>query len=484
MKTGLQLKLGTGLTLTPQLRQAIRLLQLSAVELETEVTEALEGNPLLERSEDAGFEEPIIGAASAGSTSEQRDDSAGKEQGEQDDAGEETGFDDRFDGYDGMDEADEWRGQRVAGDEDDGGSRQTAAADSLSDHLLWQLRLHHLGERDVRIGEVLIDGISADGYWLGNFEDVRSALSDLKIDDAEIDTVLQVIQHFDPIGVGARGLEECLRIQLGTLSADTPALTIALQLCGHLDSIAKGAARVAEKLGCDEAQAAQAMALVRSLEPKPGRRFDAEETQYVQPDLIAFRHNGRWQVRLAAHAQPKLRINRGYQAMIGRGKGETDTYLRGHLQEARWLIKSLESRADTLLRVAQVILKQQSGFLDHGPEAMRPLTLKQVADALGMHESTVSRATARKYLRCPRGTLELKSFFSASLDTDTGGSTSATAIQALIRRLIDGEDPRRPHSDAKLTELLQNEGIRVARRTVAKYREGMNIASSGDRQRA
>jgi RNA polymerase sigma-54 factor len=477
MKPGLQLKLGTGLTLTPQLRQAIRLLQLSSIELEAEISDALASNPLLEREESSSNSDTDDVAADAPTANEHDDSNI--------EPGDTPSSEFEAPEIEFADEADDWRSSSgPASNSDDSEMQQAATHDSLHQHLIWQLQLNHLAPRDVRIGEILIDSINDDGYYLGSFEDVRSALKDETIGDAEIETVLHVIQHFDPIGIGARNLNECLCIQLKTYSADTPALHEARIICEkYLDQIAKSSSRLWEKLHCAEQVYQDAVALIKTLEPKPGREFDQDATEYVQPDAIAFKQNNRWQVRLAPHAQPRLSLNRTYQKMIGSSKSEADHYLRGQLQEAKWLIKSLESRADTLLRVAQVIVKQQSGFLEVGPEAMRPLTLKQVAESIGMHESTVSRATSRKYLRTPRGTIEFKAFFSAGVENDVGGSTSSTAIQALIRRLIDNEDPQKPYSDARLTELLQNEGVKVARRTVAKYREGMNILPSHERQR-
>ncbi|GAB2670631.1 RNA polymerase factor sigma-54 [Arenimonas aestuarii] len=472
MKPTLQTRLGQQLSLTPQLRQAIRLLQLSALELETELNQALESNPLLERGdEDQGDDRP---------EGEKPD-----EPGPEDTPGD-APEPDEFEPA----EADEWY-EPPAGDrrQNDGGEPDelTAAAPvDLHAHLVWQLQLSHLGPRDLAIGQAVIEAINDDGYLEGPLADIQAALQpELEVSEAEIETVLHIVQHFDPVGAGARCLSECLCVQLSLLSDDTPGLALASRLSrDHLDALARlGADRLAGQLGESELEMTTAVALLRSLDPKPGAQIGGSEPEYIAPDAIAYRQNGVWKVRLAPGSRPRLAINRHYEGLIGKASREDDSYLRGQLQEARWLIKSLETRADTVERVARAIVRQQSAFLDHGNEAMRPLTLREVAEELGLHESTVSRATTRKYLRTPRGTFEFKHFFSSGIATDHGGSASATAIQAMIRKLIEGESPRAPLSDQKLAETLKAEGIPVARRTVAKYRESMNIPASNERQR-
>ena len=471
MKPTLQTRLGQQLSLTPQLRQAIRLLQLSALELETELNQALESNPLLERGdEDQGD----------GPEGEKPDEAPAEDTPGDADVPEE------FD----RNELDEWY-EAPAGDRrsNDGGESDefTAAAPvDLHGHLLWQLQLSHLGPRDLAIGQAVIEAINDDGYLEGPLADIQAALRpELEVGEAEIETVLHIIQHFDPVGAGARCLSECLCVQLSLLSDDTPGLALSRRLCkDHLDGLARlGADRLGGQLGESPEAMAQAVALLRSLDPKPGAQVGGSEPEYIAPDAIAYRQNGVWKVRLAAGSRPRLAINRHYEGLIGKASREDDSYLRGQLQEARWLIKSLETRADTVERVARAIVRQQSAFLDHGNEAMRPLTLREVAEELGLHESTVSRATTRKYLRTPRGTFEFKHFFSSGIATEHGGAASATAIQAMIRKLIDTESPRTPLSDQKLAETLKAEGIPVARRTVAKYREAMNIPASNERQR-
>jgi RNA polymerase sigma-54 factor len=485
MKATLQTRLGQQLTLTPQLRQAIRLLQLSATELELEINAAIDANPLLERAEELQDE------------SSTRQDSTGN--GDAADSGNETGAaevaagDDR--NLEGNDELDatpdfDWGDGRShqagAGDFDDDGAANIPAPMDLHEHLRWQLRLSHLSAHDCAIGEALIESISADGYLEATLEDIQAALQpEVSASLPEIEAVLHLIQHFDPVGVGARTLGECLGVQLGLLSADTPGLALAKAIVGqHLDALARhGCDRLAEQLQQPKAEVGLAVALVKSLDPKPGSLIGAHQPEFILPDAIAYRQGGVWKVSTAADSQPRLAINRHYLSLIGKNSREDDSYLRSHLQEARWLIKSLETRADTLQRVAAAIVRQQTGFLEHGALAMRPLTLRQVAEELGLHESTISRATTRKYLRTPRGTFEFKYFFSSGIATDSGGDASSTAIQALLRKLIEAENPRAPCSDARLADLLKSEGIPVARRTVAKYRDVMNIPSSNERQR-
>jgi RNA polymerase sigma-54 factor len=473
MKPTLQTRLGQQLSLTPQLRQAIRLLQLSAVELETELNQALESNPLLERED-----EPDPGFGDAPTGDKAADAPSGEEAGDSPDSSE-------FDPGESIEWYEASAGDRRGGDDEP--EELTAAAPvDLHAHLLWQLQLSHLGPRDLAIGQALIEAINDDGYLEGPLADIQAALlPEITADEAEIETVLHIIQHFDPVGAGARCLSECLRVQLSLLSPDTPGLDLARRLArDHLDALARhGAARLASQLGCPASAMDQAVALLRTLDPKPGAQVGGGEAEYIAPDAIAFRHGGVWKVSLAPGSQPRLAINRHYERLIGKASREDDSYLRGQLQEARWLIKSLETRADTLVRVARAIVRQQSAFLDHGHEAMRPLTLREVAEELGLHESTISRATTRKYLRTPRGTFEFKHFFSSGIATEHGGAASATAIQAMLRKLIEAENPRNPLSDQRLAETLKGEGIPVARRTVAKYREAMNIPASNERQR-
>jgi RNA polymerase sigma-54 factor len=475
MKPSLQIRLGQQLTLTPQLRLAIRLLQLSSLELEQELSQALESNPLLEREDEAASDEPFD-AGSAEAPSEPAEAQAeGDGPGEDFDEVPDFRWDDEPSGG--------GRGNGLDGEDHDEGR---AAPLDLHEHLSWQLRLSHLNPRDQQIGAALIEAIGSDGYLEGGIADIQAALlPEIVASPDEIEAVLTLVQRLDPVGAGARNLSECLCVQLSLLDPATPGWKLARAVAGeHLDALARnGALRLAAQLQAAPEAMDAAVALLRSLDPRPGARIGGGETEFIVPDAIAYRQGGVWKVATHGSSQPRLGINRQYERLIGTSTREDDNYLRAQLQEARWLIKSLETRADTLLRVARSIVRQQSGFLEHGAQAMRPLTLREVAEELGLHESTISRATTRKYLRTPRGTFEFKYFFGSGIATDGGGGASATAIQAMLRRLVEGENPRAPLSDAKLAEILKADGIPVARRTVAKYREAMNIPSSTERQR-
>ena len=477
MKPSLQTRLGQQLTLTPQLRQAIRLLQLSSIELEQEINAAVEANPFLEHEGDTQDETPDAqnGEAPVDNIETKSDSDV-------------EHVDDRNDDHYNDDGDYEWSGatRQHDSEDDDFPQDNTAVQQDLHSHLDWQLQLSHLSERDRLIGQALIEAINDDGYLVAALDEIRLALApDVSADEEEIEAVLHLIQRFDPVGVGARNLSECLCVQLGLLSADTPGLEEARILSRqHLDALARhGADRLASQLGWTHEAMDIGVALLKSLDPRPGASIATGTTEYIAPDAIAYRQGGVWKVTAAPGSQPRLAINRHYQHLIGKASRDADHYLRAQLQEARWLMKSLESRADTLLRVARSIVRQQSGFLEHGEQAMRPLTLREVAEELGLHESTISRATTRKFLRTPRGTFEFKYFFSSGIATDSGGGASATAIQAMLKRIIDDENPRSPLSDARLADMLKADGIPVARRTVAKYREAMNIPSSHERQR-
>ena len=463
------------LVLTPQLRQAIRLLQLSGAELDAEIAEAVASNPLLEWSDEAQ-DGPALPSTPA--TAAQADDA---------DAGP---ADPTADAHGPADEAWErdaepWREGRTGGHDEP--PEQPDSEDSLQDHLLWQLHLGHFNPRDARIGIALIDAIDDDGYLREDLDALVASLRpELQADPADVLQVLHRIQQFDPVGVGARDLGECLRLQLRALPSDTPGRAAALRLTeGALEKLPKiGIAGVAAQLGCPREEAETAVQLLRTLDPRPGAQHGALPAgSYVVPDCVIARRNGLWEVALSSGAQPRVCIQRGYEQMIRHAREDDAEYLRGRLQEARWLLKGLESRADTLLRVVRCLVREQAGFLEFGAQALRPLTLRQVAEELGLHESTVSRATARKYVRTPRGTLALRDFFASGIETDDGGSASSTAIQDMIRRLVAAEDPRKPLSDARLADTLKQDGVPVARRTVAKYREALQIPASHERVR-
>ncbi len=468
MKPALQVKLGASLALTPQLQQAIRLLQLSQLELEAELQAAVDANPMLtldapeQARDEAG---PDGGPADA--------DTPAPEAGDDEPAADEDL------------PLDDWSVEDAprAGDPDapDAVDTAVAAGDGLHEHLRWQLGMALRQPRDLAIADALVDALDDDGYLREALETITSAVPGAGIDDVR--TVLRLLQQCDPVGCGARDLSECLALQLATLAEDTPGLALAKRLvAGHLEALARHRpATLAATLAVPVEDIETSLALIRGLDPRPGTRHAPAATEYVQPDAIAIRRGGRWTVRMTR--TPRLGLDRHYEGLIGRCRREDDAWLRGQLQEARWLIRALEHRGDTLRRVAEAIVAAQSGFLDHGPGAMRPLTLRDIAEPLGLHESTVSRATTRKYLRTPRGTFEFKHFFGVGLPGGDAGATSATAVQDRLRRMIEAEDPARPLSDQAIADRLGAEGVAIARRTVAKYREGLGIAPSSERVR-
>jgi RNA polymerase sigma-54 factor len=480
MKPGLQLRLNQQLALTPQLQQAIRLLQLSQLELETELRQLTESNPLLEFADES--EEPTLDADGSASEPEPEPDTESAAEAES--AAEDWGSDPAHQAESYV--AGSGSGRVNGSGEDEEFEPQNVAPEGLREHLAWQLNLEPLNPREHAIALALIDALDDDGYLHDGLDPVLAALpSELGIDEGEIESVRRRLQKLDPTGVASLDLRDCLLTQLQQLQTDTPHLSLA---CGivevGLDLLAKNdLKRLAGKLKAPIEAVADASALIRSLDPRPGAALDPTPVEYVTPDAYTWRDGARWRVSLSPDTQPRLGLNQHYCNLIKKASREDAAYLRGRMQEARWLLKSLQSRADTILKVAEAIVRRQSAFLDFGPEAMRPLVLREVAEQVGMHESTISRVTTRKYLHTPRGTFEFKYFFSSGVSTDTGGSASATAIQAMLRKLVDEEDARRPLSDKALAEQLKDRGIQVARRTVAKYRELLRIPSSNERQR-
>ncbi len=464
------------LALTPQLRQALAVLQMSATELETELASAVESNPLLEWAEDARpleladpniRNDPAEGAASAA-----------------------PGDDENWNSEDTRDEwresGEDWQHAGGSRDDDDNPAERQIAEETLQDHLRWQLGLTTLSDRDQELGLALIDAIDDDGYLRETLEAIAASLApDITAREDELMAVLHLIQQFDPVGCGGGSIGECLSIQLRRLPADTPAVCLALRIAGEvIEQLPKiGIDGVARQFKCTPEEAEQAVALLRTLDPRPGAQIGgiAHDT-YVVPDAVIWRQRGLWQAALAGHARPRVTINQEYAHMAGSTSGQDGQYLRGCLQEARWLLKNIEQRGETLLRVVNCLAREQSGFLEFGQQALRPLTLREVAVQLELHESTISRAIARKYVRTPRGTIALRDFFASGIDTGAG-EASSTAIQSMIRTLIEAENPRKPLSDAALADNLKQAGIPVARRTVAKYREAMHIPASGQRVR-
>jgi RNA polymerase sigma-54 factor len=479
MKPSLQLRVGQQLTLTPQLKQAIRLLTLSTLELQGELALAVESNPMLEWDDVPPSEasaEPVDAGTEGNDQAQETGDSAAAESGEPDDWREASDFDlpDYAAGRQGDDS-----------DEDHGDTRHAEVPD-LADHLLWQLHLSHLSPRDLAIAHAIVESLDDDGYLLEPDEAIIEAvLPEHRVGADEVAAVRHFVQQLEPVGVASRDLRECLSVQLHQFDAD-PAQALALRIVAtHLEVLARHErTRLARELGVSESELDAAGALIRRLSPKPGARFAAVATEHVVPDVYVYKRGAQWEVGLNPGAAPKLRVNDHYVSLLRRCARDEGTALKSQLQEARWLLKSLEQRDQTVLKVARVIVERQQAFLERGAEAMKPLVLREVAEEIGMHESTVSRVTTRKYMHTPRGTLEFKYFFSSHVATRDGGEASSTAIQAMIKKLIDEESPQKPLSDSAISDVLKRRGILVARRTVAKYREAMRIPSSNERVRS
>jgi RNA polymerase sigma-54 factor len=470
MKHSLQLKLSQHLTLTPQLQQSIRLLQLSTVELNQELERYLSDNPLLER-EDVASDEPHAPPPNGSAPAESAAPAPAEESRDAEPTfAEEHGF---------GDEAPAASGPRRDDDERDDFTQFAAAEPTLQEHLLQQLSLTGLTPRDKRIATMIVAHLDEDGYLKPDLEEMRetaaAAIPELEIDDLAI--ALKHVQHLEPTGVGARDLAECLELQLRALPEDTPHRDKAIELVTkHLDVLAaRDFNRLKRLLAVDEDELRDIRGLVLSLEPKPGRAFGVGDTRYVVPDVVVRKVGGRWNASLNRDAMPRLRINKMYADILQASRENGGKHLAGQLQEARWLIKNVQQRFDTILRVTQAIVDRQRNFFEHGEVAMRPLVLREIAEAVGLHESTISRVTTQKYMLTPRGIFELKYFFGSHVSTDTGGACSATAIRALIKQLVAAEDVKKPLSDHRISDILAQQGIQVARRTVAKYREAMHI---------
>ncbi|MAC34489.1 MAG: RNA polymerase factor sigma-54 [Haliea sp.] len=499
MKQSLQLKLGQQLTMTPQLQQAIRLLQLSTLDLQQEIQQALDSNPLLEVAEDDtggdaevdntqrlereapqhsdGPLESLEGTAGGGS-GENRDDwqTSGA-------MPEELPVDTQWE-----DLIPTGAPAGAGGDDSDFDlDTRNSQSESLQDHLRWQLNLTRLSDTDRVIALALIDATDSNGRLQTSVEDIHEAFrDDLEIDLEEVVAVLHCLQQFEPAGVCTRDLQECLLVQLQQLPANTPYLEQARQVISrYLNQLGSGDYnQILRRMRLKEDQLRAVLDLIRTLDPSPGQQIGEDSTEYIIPDVFVSKRSGRWVVELNPDVAPRLRINDSYASLIRRADNSADNnYLRDNLQEARWFLKSLQSRNETLMKVATQIVERQRGFLEHGEEAMQPLVLADIAEAVEMHESTISRVTNRKYMHTPRGVFELKYFFSSHVGTASGGEASSTAIRAFIRKLVAAENPRKPLSDSKLAKMLEEQGIQVARRTVAKYREMLQIPPSNERKR-
>ena len=474
--------------MTPQLQPAIKVLQLSTLDLQMEIQQALESNPMLEMEE----EEDTATEEETPLEAETESDAAVDETGDYDDAWQEQLTDD-------LPVDTQWEdllpssapspaGEMADVDQD---SRR-ADGQSLQDHLLWQLNLTRMSDTDHVIAMAIIDATDDEGRVTETLEDIHESLcddltdSEIEIDLDEVVAVLRMLQQFEPAGVCARDLEECLRIQLQQLPSDTPYLEQAkILILRHMNQLAsRDFAQIMRRMRIDEDALRDVLLVVQSLDPHPGLGIGEDRTEYIVPDVFVRKREGRWVVELNPDIAPRLRINEQYANMVRRAdQSDDNNFLRDNLQEARWFLKSLQSRNETLMKVATKIVEHQRNFLEYGEEAMKPLVLHDIAEAVEMHESTISRVTTRKYMHTPRGIFELKYFFSSHVATTSGGECSSTAIRALIKKLVSAENPSKPLSDSKITQLLEDQGIKVARRTVAKYRDTLLIPPSNERKR-
>jgi len=501
MKQSLQLRLGQHLTMTPQLQQAIRLLQLSTLDLQAEIQEALETNPMLEAAElgasddwdssskdDASTpssetgESAISAEQSADVTSESQDAAPTEMDKIPDELPVDSNWDDVYDSL-----PTSTASSISAEDQQRMFENQSGAGESLQQHLIWQMELTPFSDIDQRIAEAIIDSIDDDGYLSCTLEDIHQGLLgeyDIELD--EVEAVLHQVQNYDPVGVGARNLRECLLLQLKQENHDRPEVARAYRIVDKFLDMLGGRDynQVVRRMKITMEELQEAVILIQTLNPRPGGVIASAPAEYITPDVLVKKLKGKWTVELNPETMPKLRVNAQYASYIKRADSSADnTFMKNNLQEARWFIKSLSSRNETLLKVSTSIVERQRGFLEHGEEAMKAMVLADIADELGMHESTISRVTTKKYMHTSRGIFELKYFFSSHVSTAAGGECSSTAIRALIKKMVAAEAPGKPLSDSKLAKILEEQGINVARRTVAKYREAMSIPPSNERRR-
>jgi RNA polymerase sigma-54 factor len=471
MKPTLQLRISQQLTLTPQLQQAIRLLQLSTLDMHQEVARMLEENPMLEAAE----ESTAIYQAEPRSSTSTPDESS--EQNRSDDREADDFGSDNFD-YGPAD----WNSgggiTRSTDDEDDGYPEQAAEQASLREHLHNQLTTSSLDDKDRKVVGLLIDALDDNGYLAQDLEELVTLLpAELEITLDDLETALVQLQHLDHPGLAARNLGECLALQLKALPEDTPQRELAIRLVSqHLDLVAAhDFSKIKKILRCSDDELRTAQCLITGMNPKPGTEFGQSVADYVVPDVVVEKHRNKWRARLNVEAMPKLRVNQIYANILQQRGDKSSSQLATQLQEAKWLIKNLQQRFDTILRVAQAIVERQGNFFEHGEIGMRPLVLREIADELELHESTVSRSTTQKFMLSPRGIFEFKHFFGSGLATESGGTCSSTAIRELIKQLVSAEDQRKPLTDSRMAEILAQQGIVVARRTIAKYREALRI---------
>jgi RNA polymerase sigma-54 factor len=481
MKQSLQLRTSQHLALTPQLQQSIRLLQLSTLELHQELEQLLTDNPLLERLDDPLDHSVRLladGAISATSAPAE----AAPEAGAQDApaAPEGEAFDAAPEGEGGASESDsDWGelGRSKTPDDEDSRPQLEASATTLREHLMEQVRVTGLEARDRALVELIVDALDDNGYLTETLDDILERMPpELEIEMDELKTALSLLQSFDPTGVGARNAAECLALQIKRMPG-VPMVTRRMALAIVENHLAWFAQREFNKLkkalDCDDEDLREAQTVIRQCNPHPGAIFASDVSDYVVPDVIVRRSKSGWSVTLNHEVMPRLRVNNMYANLLKQGKGEGQ--MGAQLQEAKWLIKNMRQRFDTILRVAQAIVERQRNFFSHGAVAMRPLVLREIADTLGLHESTISRVTTQKYMLTPHGMFELKYFFGSHVATEAGGEASSTAIRALIVQLTGAEDPKNPLSDSKIADMLGEQGMVIARRTVAKYREALKI---------
>jgi len=487
MKPSLQLKLGQQLAMTPQLQQAIRLLQLSTLDLQQEIQEALESNPLLDvdegqeenTSEEAVKEKEETTAESATEASSEPDSPDSSDVIEKSEISDDLEIDASWDDVYSAN-----TGNTGIALDDDMPVYQGETTQSLQDYLHWQLDLTPFSDTDHAIATAIIDAVDNYGYLTVSTEEILESVDHEEVELDEVEAVLKRIQQFDPLGVASRNLQECLLLQLATFPKDTPWLEqTKMVLESHIDQLGNRDYKLISKESkLKEAELREVMMLIQQLDPRPGSSITPDETEYVIPDVSVFKDKGKWTVAINPDSVPRLKVNQHYAA-LGKGNSADSQFIRSNLQEAKWLIKSLESRNETLLKVARCIVEHQQDFFEYGEEAMKPMVLNDIALAVDMHESTISRVTTQKFMHTPRGIFELKYFFSSHVSTDNGGECSSTAIRALIKKLVAAENTAKPLSDSKIAALLADQGIQVARRTIAKYRESLGIAPSSQRKR-
>ncbi len=481
LNQSINLRLGQQLKMTPQLQQAIRMLQLSAVELQQEVQEILETNPLLEEGEEGdNLDQKSEQETTADETTLSGETLTDSKETIPEELETDSNWEDTYD-------IPSMLGSSAPSEGFESHEIRSSAL-SLQDHLIWQLNTLHLSERDYTLSIALIDAINQDGYLESTLEELIDVLQlDPPVEMEEMTTQLHQIQQFDPPGVGARDLRECLLIQLHQITDDTPEKAVATHwIENHFDLLSEqNRDLLGRKLHTSAETVSQALALIRTLDPHPGGKIESPSVEYVIPDLIVRKSEGAWEIELTPETSPKLRISPFYHSMRGKPQNSSDKeYITRNIQEARWFLKSLQNRNQTLFTVASHIFQVQSAFLEGGAEKMRALTLRTIADAIEMHESTISRVTTNKYVQTPQGIFELKYFFSSQLKTTDGDGTSATAVRAMIRQIVDSEDPVKPISDHRITLMLAEKGVKVARRTVAKYRDILSIPPSNERRRS